>query len=75
MGLWGKAVIETKVRNAFDGENYFHKSIVVRNNEFKDNVRQLLLAANVKRVEFTSNRVTNTVKENEYINCGEVITD
>ena len=70
--LWGKAVIETKVRNAFDGENYFHQSLIVRNNQFKNNVRQLLFAANVKSVEFTDNTVSNVVAQNEYVNCGSV---
>ena len=71
--VWGKSVIETKQRNAFDGENYFHQSITLRNNVFQNNVRQILFAANVKRMEFLDNKITNTVTENEFVQCGEVV--
>ena len=74
-GVWGKGVIEVSKRKDFDGENYYHKNISVINNEFKDNVRPLLIANNVENVTFKGNRATNAVAPNVYNNCKNVIEE
>ncbi|MBE6583724.1 MAG: hypothetical protein E7649_01900 [Ruminococcaceae bacterium] len=75
LGAWGKAVIEIVARKAFDGENYYHKNITVVNNEFKNNVRPLIIAGNVENVTFKDNKITNTVAPNQYVNCKNVIDE
>jgi hypothetical protein len=72
LGVWGKGVVEVKKRKEFDGENYYHKSISVINNEFKNNVRPLFIAHNVENAVFKGNTATNTVAPNEYANCKNI---
>ena len=72
---WGKGVIEICKRKAFDGENYYHGSIRVINNEFTNNVRPILIAHNTENVVFKGNEITNTVAPNEFTNCKNVIEE
>jgi len=74
-GAWGKGIIEVKKRKDFDGENYYHKSITVVNNEFKDNARPMLIACNVENITFKGNTTNNIVSPNEFINCKNVVEE
>ena len=72
VNAWVKGVIESKKRKDFDGENYYHKNLTVINNEFRNNVRPLLVANNTENVTFKGNKITNIAAPNEYVNCKNV---
>lgn len=71
-GEWGEAVIEMKPRKEFDGINYYHGHIAVRNNFFGGSEKLLLSAANTKNIEFTDNAVPRDTHIAAYKDCKNV---
>ena len=76
-GNWGKSVIEMKPREAFDGENYYHKHIEVRNNRFVGCDGSLLSADNVEHFVWCDNTLEDVAdcRLLTFKNCGKVESD
>ena len=76
-GNWGKNVIEIKPREAFDGENYYHKYIEVSDNEFINCNGSLLSADNVEKFVWNGNTLTNASEGDllTFKNCGTIERD
>ena len=76
-GNWGKNVIEIKPREAFDGENYYHKCIEVSGNKFVGNGGSLLSADNVERFVWKNNSLESCSEDSTltFRNCGQVDSD
>ena len=76
-GNWGKNVIEMKPREAFDGENYYHKYVEVRNNKFVGCGGSLLSADNIEHFVWLDNAVENGAECQllTFKNCGKVERD
>lgn len=71
-GEWGSAVIEIKPRKDFDGINYYHRHIAVKNNFFRKSEKLLFSAADTKNIEFVDNIVPRDTYMTSYENCKNI---
>ena len=73
-GKWGKAVIEAQKRKAIKEDSYFHRRVVIENNDFvmySDGIAQL---NNTEEFIFRNNRITPAEGFTPYVKASHIRT-
>lgn len=71
---WGDAVISVKPREEFNGRDYYHKYISVKNNKFNNNTADIIHADNIEKIQISENIVKGKA-EIKIADCKEVNSD